>query len=199
MKLDVPSAWAAGPTRATWCTAPQEGASGVIKDHAGGRIAEMHPVKVVCTWFAVVSRQDAEVHGGMHGVVGLSCAANLTGTDRLACLGVCRGARAIEAVGIDAVAYEDIGVDARPVHVKGRGRCGRLDRGAMVEVVQVAPIRYRRRTRRRTVLTTTPYREVRLHTVGTPCWGKDPPATGQEVAGNTAKPSLYWGSSSAKY
>jgi len=89
MKLDVPSPWAAGPPRATRCTAPQEGASSVVKDRVSVRIAQMHPEKVVCTWFAVVSRPDAEVHGGMRGVVGLGCATNLTGTDRLACLGVC--------------------------------------------------------------------------------------------------------------
>src|SRR5437867_13168778 len=103
MELDVPTPRAAGPPRATWCTAPQEGAVSVIKDHVSIRVAQMHPVKVACTWFAVVSHPDAEVHGGMHGVVGRGCATNLTGTDRLACFGVCRGARASEAVGIDAV------------------------------------------------------------------------------------------------
>src|SRR5216684_3090989 len=93
MKLDVPSPRAAGPPRrATRCTAPQEGASSVVKDRVSVRITQMHPEKVVCTWFAVVSRPDAEVHGGMRGVVGLGCATNLTGTDRLACLGVCCGA-----------------------------------------------------------------------------------------------------------
>src|SRR5260370_8199620 len=123
MNLDVPPPGTAAPPRATRCTAPQEGASSVIKDRVSVRIAQMHPVKVVCTWFAVISRPDAEVHGGMHGVVGLSCAANLTGTDRLACLGVCRGARAIEAVGIAPLAYQDIRFYARPAHMKDRAPC----------------------------------------------------------------------------
>src|SRR5437867_12419928 len=76
MELDVPTPRAAGPPRATWCTAPQEGAVSVIKDHVSIRVAQMHPVKVACTWFAVVSHPDAEVHGGMHGVVGRGCATN---------------------------------------------------------------------------------------------------------------------------
>src|SRR5438094_916566 len=45
MELDVPTPRAAGPPRATWCTAPQEGAVSVIKDHVSIRVAQMHPVK----------------------------------------------------------------------------------------------------------------------------------------------------------
>src|SRR5260370_37069181 len=95
------------PPRTTWCTAPQEGASSVIKDHVCGRIAKMHPVEVVCTWVAVVSRPDAEVHGGMHGVVDLGAATNLRGTDRIACFGVCRATRALQAHGTDCVASDN--------------------------------------------------------------------------------------------
>jgi len=78
-----------------------------------------HEFVVIDTWFSVVSHADAVVDQRKGRVVGLGCATNFT------CLKVTKG--------------REIPGDACPVDAKGRGRRGRGQSAAMVDVLKVPP------------------------------------------------------------
>src|SRR5437667_5826115 len=109
-----------------------------------------HEFVVIDTWFSVVSHADAVVDQRKGRVVGLGCATNFT------CLKVTKG--------------REIPGDACPVDAKGRGRRGRGQSAAMVDVLKVPP--------QITILASARHTEISVGTIV----ADDEAAPGHEVA-----------------